>query len=56
MLRSIAGGKANKEVAYELDVSEGTVKTHVCNVLQKLRCGSRAEAVAVAIRRGFLRL
>ncbi len=56
VLRSIAGGKANKEIAYELDVSEGTVKTHVCNLLQKLRCGSRAEAVAVAIKRGFLRL
>ena len=56
VLRSIVGGRANKEIAYELDVSEGTVKTHVCNLLQKLRCGSRAEAVAVAIRRGFLRL
>lgn len=56
VLRHVAAGKANKEIAYELEVSEGTAKTHVGNILQKLGCGSRAEAVAVAVRRGFLDL
>ena len=56
VLRRVADGKANKVIAYELEVSEGTAKTHVGNILQKLRCGSRAEAVAVAVRRGFLHL
>lgn len=56
VLRRVAAGKANKEIAYELEVSEGTAKTHVGNILQKLGCGSRAEAVAVAVRRGFLHL
>lgn len=55
VLRQIADGKANKEIAFELDVSEGTAKTHVCNILQKLGCASRAEAISVAARRGFLR-
>ncbi len=56
VLRRLAEGKANKVIAYELKVSEGTAKTHVGNILQKLCCGSRAEAVAVAVRRGFLHL
>jgi DNA-binding NarL/FixJ family response regulator len=56
VLRRVADGKANKVIAYELEVSEGTAKTHVGNILQKLGCGSRAEAVAVAVRRGFLHL
>ena len=56
VLRQVAAGKANKEIAYELAVSEGTAKTHVAKILQKLRCASQAEAVAVAARRGYLRL
>lgn len=56
VLRRVADGKANKVIAYELEVSEGTAKTHVGNILQKLGCGSRAEAVAVGVRRGLLHL
>lgn len=54
VLRLIAEGKPNKQIAFDLGVSEGTVKTHVLNILDKLDCWSRGEAVAVARRRGFL--
>lgn len=54
VLQHVAAGKANKEIAHELGISEGTVKTHVINVLDKLDCWSRLEAVSIAARRGFL--
>lgn len=54
VLRHVAEAKANKEIAHELGISEGTVKTHVINILDKLDCWSRLEAVTVAARRGFL--
>lgn len=56
VLELLTSGKPNKQIAFDLGVSEGTVKTHVNSILQKLGCGSRTEAVAVAVRRGFLRL
>lgn len=55
VLRQIADGKANKEIAHALGISEGTVKSHVINILDKLDCWGRVEAVAVATRRGYLR-
>lgn len=54
VLRQVATGKANKEIAYAMGISEGTVKTHVINILEKLDCWGRVEAVAVATRRGYL--
>ncbi len=54
-LRLIAEGKANKEIAATLQVSEETVKSHVANLLAKLGVANRTEAAAVAIRRGLVR-
>jgi DNA-binding NarL/FixJ family response regulator len=56
VLNLIAAGKSNKEIAGLLFVSEGTVKTHVLNIHQKLGVTDRTEAVVVAIRRGILRV
>ena len=55
-LRSLAEGKANKEIANELDISERTVKTHLAHLFEKLGVTSRTEAVKVATRRGLVRL
>ena len=48
VLRLLAAGRTNKEIARELFVAEGTVKAHVAGVYRKLRVHSRAEAVAKA--------
>jgi DNA-binding NarL/FixJ family response regulator len=56
VLRLIAEGKSNKEIAGLLFVSEGTVKTHVLNIHQKLNVTDRTEAVVVAIKRGILKV
>jgi two-component system, NarL family, response regulator len=56
VLKLIATGKSNKEIAAQLFVSEGTVKTHVINIHHKLGVDDRTEAVVVAIRRGILRI
>jgi two-component system NarL family response regulator len=55
-LRLLADGKANKEIAAELDISERTVKTHLEHLFEKLGVTSRTEAVKVATRRGLVRL
>ena len=56
VLAHVARGWCNKRIASQLDISEGTVKTHLKNVLAKLRARSRTEAVAIAQRRGILHL
>src|SRR5688572_5530729 len=55
-LRLLADGKANKEIANELGISERTVKTHLGHLFEKLGVTSRTEAVKVATRRGLVRL
>ncbi len=55
-LRLLADGKANKEIATELGISERTVKTHLGHLFEKLGVTSRTEAVKVATRRGLVRL
>jgi DNA-binding NarL/FixJ family response regulator len=55
-LRLLADGKANKEIAGELGISERTVKTHMGHLFEKLGVTSRTEAVKVATRRGLVRL
>ncbi len=55
-LRLMADGKANKEIANELDIAERTVKTHLGHLFEKLGVTSRTEAVKVATRRGLVRL
>lgn len=55
-LRLMADGRANKEIAAELGISERTVKTHLGHLFEKLGVTSRTEAVRVASRRGLVRL
>src|SRR5919107_952436 len=55
-LRLMADGKANKEIAGELGISERTVKTHLGHLFGKLGVASRTEAIKVATRRGLVRL
>jgi DNA-binding NarL/FixJ family response regulator len=56
ILALIARGRSNKAIARELDISEGTVKTHVKSILQKLDATSRTEAVSIGAKRGLVRL
>jgi len=56
VLQLVAVGKANKEVAAALDITEGTVKVHVNNILSKLGVSGRTEAVSVAMKRGIVKL
>ena len=55
-LRLMADGKANKEIAQALGISDRTVKTHLGHLFEKLGVTSRTEAVKVATRRGLVRL
>jgi DNA-binding NarL/FixJ family response regulator len=54
VLRLVALGKGNKEIAAQLNVSEHTVKFHVSSVLAKLGARSRTEAVTIGILRGLV--
>jgi DNA-binding NarL/FixJ family response regulator len=54
VLRLLALGKANKEIAADLQISETTVKTHVSNILMKLRVPSRTQAALYAVRTGLV--
>jgi two-component system NarL family response regulator len=56
VLRLVVNGKANKEIADDLFISEGTVKIHMTHLFEKLAVASRTEAIALAIRRGLVRL
>lgn len=53
VLRLIALGQSNREIAAHLFLSETTVKTHVANILQKLKVKSRTQAALYAMRRQF---
>jgi NarL family two-component system response regulator LiaR len=54
VLRLLALGKANKEIAAELYIGETTVKTHVSNILMKLGVQSRTQAAIFAVRMGLV--
>ena len=56
VLRMIVGGMSNKEIAFALDVSENTVKTHVQNIFGKIGVSDRTSAATTAIKRGLVRL
>ncbi len=56
VLSLIAKGKANKEVATELSLSESTVKTHVSNIFSKLGVNDRTGAVTTAIQKGIIKI
>ena len=56
VLRRVAAGKSNKVIAAELNISEGTVKTHMKSILPKLDATDRTHAVMIALKRGILDL
>lgn len=56
VLRAVATGQSNKDIGRSLFISEATVKAHLKSVFAKLDVLSRTEAVAVALRRGMIRL
>ena len=56
MLRLVAKGMNNREIARELFISENTVKNHVRNILEKLQLHSRMEAVMYAVKEKLLDL
>jgi len=56
VLQYLARGRSNKEIGRALYISEGTVKHHVKSILSKLDAIGRAEAVAIAARRGLIHL
>lgn len=56
VLRQMATGKSNKEIARVTGITEGTVKFHVTAVMAKLSVKSRTEAVAVAVRRRLIQI
>jgi two-component system, NarL family, response regulator YdfI len=56
VLRLLAEGLANKNIAWKLGISEHTVKFHITSIFTKLHVSSRAEAVATGMRRGLILL
>jgi NarL family two-component system response regulator LiaR len=56
VVRLIAKGQSNKEIAAELVISEATVRTHVSNILGKLHLASRTQAALYALREGIASL
>jgi DNA-binding NarL/FixJ family response regulator len=56
VLRQLAHGKTNREIAADLVVSEETVKTHVGNILSKLQMNQRTQAVIAALKQGLISL
>jgi DNA-binding NarL/FixJ family response regulator len=56
VLRMVAKGLGNKEIANELNIAEVTVKLHVSHVLEKLSVKDRTQAATVALQRGIISL
>jgi DNA-binding NarL/FixJ family response regulator len=56
VLRQLALGRANKEIAQTLAISEETVKSHVGNVLSKLQVENRSQAIVQALKRRLVKL
>lgn len=56
VLRMIVGGMSNKEIAFALDVSENTIKSHIQNIFGKLGVSDRTSAATTAIKRGMVRV
>jgi DNA-binding NarL/FixJ family response regulator len=56
VLRLIAEGNSNKQIADHLSIGEATVKSHVTNILSKLGANDRAHAVTIGLKRGIIEL
>jgi two-component system, NarL family, response regulator len=55
ILQCVASGRANKEIADQLGVSDGTVKSHVNKIMRKLGAVSRTDAALVGLRKGLVK-
>ena len=53
ILKAVAKGYRNKDIAFDIGISERTVKAHLTNIFNKMGVNSRTEAVAVALERGY---
>jgi len=56
VLRLIASGNANKEIAAQLSIGEASVKSYVANILSKLDAKDRTHAVTIGLKRGIIEL
>jgi len=56
VLRLIAGGNGNKQIADKLSIEETTVKSHIANILSKLGANDRTHAVTIGLQRGIIEL
>ena len=56
VLRLVAHGRANREIAEKLVITEATVRTHVSNIMSKLHLASRTQAALYALREGLASL
>jgi DNA-binding NarL/FixJ family response regulator len=56
ILKMLASGMANKQIAYKLKISEKTVRNHVSNVYEKLQIYDRSHAVLYALRKGLVKV
>jgi DNA-binding NarL/FixJ family response regulator len=56
VLRHVAGGNRNRDIAKRLFISEETVKGHLKHIMEKLGASDRTHAMAIAARRGFIHL
>jgi two-component system, NarL family, response regulator LiaR len=56
VLRQLAGGRTNREIAENLGIGDETVKSHVGNILAKLQLAHRAQVIAYALKQGLISL
>ena len=56
VLRCVAAGQPNKRIARELHIARLTVKTHISNIMGKLKASCRTHAVIIAFKRGVIDL
>jgi DNA-binding NarL/FixJ family response regulator len=56
VLRHVAGGNRNRDIAQQLFISEETIKVHIKHIMDKLGASDRTQAVAIGVRRGIIQL
>ncbi len=56
VMKHLAGGNRNRDIAERMSISEETVKVHLKHIMQKLGANDRTEATAIAVRRGIIHL
>src|SRR5215510_6763986 len=56
VLKEIAGGNRNRDIAEKLFITEETVKVHIKHLMEKLGASDRTQAVAIGVRRGIIQL